>query len=75
MNIVHHRLEYCSFKDITTRQLSFTKALILLSEKKSSMFMFEPLREHEQLSYLRILERSCSNIAGDYVYEETPQEP
>lgn len=25
MNIVHHRLRHCSFKDITTRQLSFTR--------------------------------------------------
>lgn len=51
------------------------KALIVLSEKKSSIFTFGLLCEYPQLSYLRILERRCSNIAGDYVYEEIPQEP
>lgn len=57
MNIVHCTLEYCSFKDITSRQLALNKAQVLPSEKKSSIFFLfifcftlEPLLSVSSLS-------------------------
>lgn len=51
MNIVHCRLGYCSFKDITTRQLSLSKARSY-PQKRNPPFSLHPSFDRALIAYL-----------------------